>query len=227
MRDLVYGKGGDRELKLDLAMPKQGDGSFPAIVFLHGKGWRDGSRVDMNHFIEGVAHMGYVGVAVDYRLAPNARFPAQAEDCKAAVRWLRANAPKYRVRPERIGVVGFSAGGHLAYMLGVTRESDALEGNGGNTDQPVGSKRSWASSRRPTFRPATGLGISSRRSSFRSSEVPLRTSQTSTRKLHPSATRPRTLRRFCSSTATRTDSFALISRGAWRRSLGASAFRQQ
>jgi len=136
VRDLVYGRGGERELKLDLAMPKEGDGSFPAIVFLHGKGWREGSRIDMNHFIEGVAHMGYVGVTVEYRLAPNARFPAQVEDCKAAVRWLRANAKTYRVRPERIGVVGFSAGGHLAYMLGVTRETDGLEGNGGNADQP-------------------------------------------------------------------------------------------
>jgi acetyl esterase/lipase len=89
----------------------------------------------MNHFIEGVAGLGYVGVTVAYRLVPAARFPAQLEDCKAAVRWLRANAAKYRINPERIGVVGFSAGGHLASMLGVTGKKDELEGAGGNPGQ--------------------------------------------------------------------------------------------
>ena len=135
-RDLVYGKGGDADLKLDLAMPKTGNGPFPAIVFLHGRGWREGSRQEMNHFIEGVARMGYVGITVEYRLVPAAIFPAPVEDCKAAVRWLRANARKYRVRPDRIGVVGFSAGGHLACLLGVTDKKDGLEGTGGNAEQP-------------------------------------------------------------------------------------------
>ncbi|MCM3876403.1 MAG: alpha/beta hydrolase [Thermoanaerobaculia bacterium] len=135
-RDLVYGRVGDAELKLDLAMPKAGRGPFPAIVFLHGRGWREGNRRDMSHFIEGVGRMGYVGVTVEYRLVPAARFPAPVEDSKAAVRWLRANAGKYRIRPDRIGVVGFSAGGHLACMLGVTDKEDGLEGTGGNADQP-------------------------------------------------------------------------------------------
>src|SRR5882757_6087133 len=101
-RELVYGKSGDTQLLLDLAMPKTGDGPFPAIIFLHGGGWRAGNRQEMNHFIEGVARMGYVGVTVGYRLVPAARFPAQVEDCKAAVRWLRANAGTYRIRPDRI-----------------------------------------------------------------------------------------------------------------------------
>jgi acetyl esterase/lipase len=90
-RNLVYGKGGDTSLQLDLAMPKAGDGPFPAIVFLHGRGWRAGNRQEMSHFIEGAARMGFVGVTIEYRLAPAARFPAQVEDCKAAVRWLRAS----------------------------------------------------------------------------------------------------------------------------------------
>jgi acetyl esterase/lipase len=135
-RDLVYGKGGDTDLHLDLAMPKAGAGPFPAVVFLHGGGWRAGKRQDMNHFIEGVARMGYVGVTVGYRLAPAARFPAQVEDCKAAVRWLRANARRYKVNPDRVGVVGFSAGGHLACLLGTTAREDGLEGGGGNPGQP-------------------------------------------------------------------------------------------
>ncbi len=122
-------------LLLDLAMPKAGDGPFPVVVFLHGGGWLEGNRQQMNHFIEGVAGLGYVGITVEYRLVPAARFPAQVEDCKAAVRWLRANAAKYRINPERIGVVGFSAGGHLASMLGVTDAKDGLEGTGGNPGQ--------------------------------------------------------------------------------------------
>jgi acetyl esterase/lipase len=134
-RDLVYGRAGTLDLKLDLAMPKGGSVSFPAIVFLHGEGWRAGNRRQMSHFIDGVARMGYVGVTVEYRLVPTARFPSQVEDCKAAVRWMRANANAYRIRADRIGVVGFSAGGHLASMLGVTDEKDGLEGDGGNAGQ--------------------------------------------------------------------------------------------
>jgi len=134
-RDLAFAKPDDKELRLDLAMPKLGSGPFPAVVFLHGEGWRAGNRQQMNHFIEGMAGLGYVAITVEYRLVPAARFPAQVEDCKAAVRWLRANARKYRVDPDRIGVVGFSAGGHLAAMLGVTGKEDGLEGIGGNPGQ--------------------------------------------------------------------------------------------
>jgi len=134
-RDVVYGTAQGTPLLLDLAMPKTGKGPFPVVVFLHGGGWSEGNRQEMNHFIEGVAGLGYVGVTVAYRLVPAARFPAQLEDCKAAVRWLRANAAKYRINPKRIGVVGFSAGGHLASMLGVTGKNDGLEGAGGNPDQ--------------------------------------------------------------------------------------------
>lgn len=134
-RDLTYGKSADTDLKLDLAMPKTEAGPFPAVIFLHGEGWRAGNRQQMNHFIEGMASLGYVAITVEYRLVPIARFPAQVEDCKAAVRWLRANSEKYRVRADRIGVVGFSAGGYLASMLGVTRHEDGFEGLGNNSEQ--------------------------------------------------------------------------------------------
>jgi acetyl esterase/lipase len=133
--DLVYGKGGDTDLKLDLAMPKEGNGPFPAVVCVHGGGWRQGNRQSMEKTIEGLAAHGYVGVTISYRLAPTARFPAQIEDCKAAVRWLRANAAKYHVNPDRIGAVGFSAGGHLVCLLGTTDKNDGLEGQGGNAEQ--------------------------------------------------------------------------------------------
>jgi acetyl esterase/lipase len=134
-RNLVYGKGGDTDLKLDLATLKDGDGPFPAIVCIHGGGWRAGKRQDLARLTELLAGKGYVAVTVSYRLTAKAKFPAQIEDCKAAVRWLRANAKKYKVNADRIGAVGFSAGGHLVCMLGTTNKKDGLEGKGGNADQ--------------------------------------------------------------------------------------------
>jgi len=133
--DIVFGKGGATELKLDLAMPREGEGPFPAIVCLHGGGWVGGERQKMRGTIEALAGKGYVAISPDYRLAPRDRFPAQIEDCKAAVRWMRANAEKYHVNPRRIGAFGFSAGAHLACLLGVTSKDDGLEGKGGNAEQ--------------------------------------------------------------------------------------------
>jgi acetyl esterase/lipase len=133
--DLVYGKVGDTELKLDLAMPKDGDGPFPAVLWIHGGAWQGGKRSELTKVAELSAARGYVAVTIDYRLAPDARFPAQIEDCKAAVRWLRAESKKYKIDPDRIGVVGFSAGAHLACLLGATTKDDGFEGTGGNPDQ--------------------------------------------------------------------------------------------
>ncbi len=133
--DVAFGKGGTTELKLDMAMPKEGEGPFPAVVCIHGGGWVGGDRKQMKQTIEVLAGRGYVAISPDYRLAPRERFPAQIEDCKAAVRWLRANADKYHVDPRRIGAVGFSAGAHLACLLGVTNKDDGLEGKGGNAEQ--------------------------------------------------------------------------------------------
>lgn len=133
-KDLIYGKGGQTELKLDLAMPKDGAGPFPAVVCVHGGGWRGGSRTDLTKTIEMLAGRGFVAVAVTYRLVPTAAFPAQIEDCKASVRWLRANAKKYKIDPDRIGAIGMSAGGHLVSLLGTTVKEDGLEGSGGNAE---------------------------------------------------------------------------------------------
>ncbi|MCS6978226.1 MAG: alpha/beta hydrolase [Gemmatales bacterium] len=142
--DVVYGKAGDTELKLDLAMPATGDGPFPAIVLVHGGGWKNGSYKDFKGTIQALAAEGFVAVSVQYRLTPprgtapsglKARWPAQIEDCKCAVRWLRANASKYKVAKDRIGAVGFSAGGHLVLLLGLTTKEDGLEGNGDLTPE--------------------------------------------------------------------------------------------
>jgi acetyl esterase/lipase len=133
--DVIYGKGGADDLKLDLALPKEGEGPFPVIVCLHGGGWKEGNRQQLSKTIEVLAGQGYAAASVSYRLSRVAQFPAQIEDCKAAVRWLRANAAKYHLNADRIGAMGFSAGGHLACLLGTTDEKDGLEGTGGNPEQ--------------------------------------------------------------------------------------------
>jgi acetyl esterase/lipase len=132
---LTYGKGGDTELLLDLALPAKGEGPFPAVLCIHGGGWRGGKRQDLSQLMKTLASRGFVAATISYRLVPKAKFPAQVEDCKAAVRWLRANAGKFKIDKDHIGAVGFSAGGHLVCMLGVTRKEDGLEGSGGSPEQ--------------------------------------------------------------------------------------------
>ncbi len=134
-KKLVYGKGDDVDLELDLAMPADGKGPFPAIVCLHGGGWKAGNRKDLAALTEHFAKNGFVAVTVSYRFAPKYKFPAQIEDCKASVRWLRANADKYKINPDKIGAVGFSAGAHLSCLLGAADEKAGLEGKGGNPKQ--------------------------------------------------------------------------------------------
>ena len=130
--DLVYARYGSRELKLDLYHPSTGAGPFPGIVFIHGGGWSAGAK---NAFRRQAAHLatqGFVSVTIDYRLSHEAPYPAALYDCKAAVRWLRANAAHYRVNPDQIAASGGSAGGHLAALLGTSGDARTLEGNGGN-----------------------------------------------------------------------------------------------
>jgi acetyl esterase/lipase len=129
-KDVVFATAGDTTLRVDIAMPTQGTGPFPAVVCIHSGGWVGGDRKQMASTIDVLARRGYVAIAPDYRLAPKHRFPACVEDCKAAVRWLRANAGKYHVDPDRVGALGLSAGGHLACLLGVTATSDGLDGTG-------------------------------------------------------------------------------------------------
>lgn len=132
--DLVYGTGAGEPLKLDLAMPKGLDKPTPAVIWIHGGAWQGGRKEEFTNLIRDSARKGYVSASINYRLAPKHLFPAQVEDCKCAVRWLRANAAKYHVDPNRIGVVGSSAGAHLAMMLGAMDSGDGLEGEGGSAE---------------------------------------------------------------------------------------------
>ena len=120
---------------LDLARPSKGDGPFPAVLLIHGGGFRAGNRHGYDGLCMRLAQNGYVAATVEYRLAPKYQFPAAVYDCKAAVRWLRANAAKYHIDPARVGVAGGSAGGHLALFLGVTGDVKKFDGDGGNPDQ--------------------------------------------------------------------------------------------
>jgi acetyl esterase/lipase len=131
-KGLEYGTGGDVALKLDLYSPKQRAGAAPAVIFIHGGAWRGGSREMYHYYCTKFAEHGYVAATISYRLTGVAPFPAAVEDAKCAVRWLRANAEKYGVDPDRIGVAGGSAGGHLSMMVGYAADTPELEGAGGN-----------------------------------------------------------------------------------------------
>jgi acetyl esterase/lipase len=139
--DVVFEKGVEysnpdgQHLQLNLARPKTGNGPFPAVLCIHGGGFRAGTREGYDGLIVRLAQNGYVAATATYRLAPKYPFPAAVHDTKAAVRWLRGNAAKYHIDSEHIGVTGGSAGGHLAQFLGVTAGVKEFEGEGGNPDQ--------------------------------------------------------------------------------------------
>jgi acetyl esterase/lipase len=133
--DIEFANPDGQHLKLNLARPTEGDGPFPAVMCIHGGGWRAGTRQHHDGLCKRLAEQGYVAVTVSYRFAPKYQFPAQIHDVKEAVRWLRANAKKYKIDLDHIGVMGDSAGGHLAHLLGVTSDVKNFEGTGGNPDQ--------------------------------------------------------------------------------------------
>lgn len=131
-RDVVYSNVGSRELHLDLFLPKEGAGPFPAVVYIHGGGWSGGNRSAFQRQAAYMATKGYVGACIEYRLSGEAKYPAAIHDSKAAVRWLRANAARHRIDSKRIGAAGGSAGGHLVAFLGTTGDLKQFEGEGGN-----------------------------------------------------------------------------------------------
>ena len=133
-RDIEFANPDNQHLQVNLAQPKEGTGPFPAVVCIHGGGFRAGKREGYDKLLLTLAQHGYVAITVTYRLAPAYQFPAAVYDCKAAVRWLRANAAKYHVDPANIGTMGGSAGGHLAQFLGVTEGVKQFDGEG-NLDQ--------------------------------------------------------------------------------------------
>lgn len=128
---IVYSKVGDRELLCDVYRPK-GDELHPAVLVVHGGAWRSGNRKQLQGYAKALAERGCVCFAIDYRLAPKDKFPAQIDDCRSAVKWIRENANDYNVDPKRLGAIGYSAGGHLVTLLGTTGEAPTKEN--GNVD---------------------------------------------------------------------------------------------
>ena len=124
--NLVYASYEKRDLTLDLYKPASGKGPFPAVVFIHGGGWYKGDPSSYTAMAQQLAARGYVTLNIFYRLSGEASFPAAIHDCKAAVRWARANAKTFRIDPTRIGSVGGSAGGHLSGLLGTSGHSKRL-----------------------------------------------------------------------------------------------------
>ena len=129
IHDVEIGMGGGRMLHAEIALPKNPTvGAMPAVIWIHGGGWSGGShKANTAMFL---ATKGYFTASIEYRLSGEAKWPAQIEDCKLGVRWLRANAAKYNVDPDRIGCWGGSAGGHLVACLGVM-DDPRFEGSGG------------------------------------------------------------------------------------------------
>ena len=120
---------------LELYLPERGCAPFPLAIFIHGGGWLTGDSSQALPFVEPLIERGFAVAAINYRWSGQAIFPAQIHDCKGAVRFLRANAGTFQLDPSKFGVVGDSAGGHLAALLGTTGDAPSMEGNvGGNLE---------------------------------------------------------------------------------------------
>jgi acetyl esterase/lipase len=126
LRNQVFVERDSGPLAADVYRP-QGAGPFPAILVVHGGAWRMGARADFATIAKGLAEHGYAAVAIDYRLAPTYKFPAQIYDCQAAVRWMRSHASELKIDPTRIGGFGYSAGGHLVALLGTLDDKELRE----------------------------------------------------------------------------------------------------
>jgi acetyl esterase/lipase len=130
LRDLEYANMSGTALRLDLYLPSGNATARPLVVWIHGGAWLEGDKE--NPPVLPLVEHGYAAASINYRLSQQALFPAQINDCKAAIRWLRAHASEYALDAEHMGVWGHSAGGHLVALLGTSGDVQALEGEAGN-----------------------------------------------------------------------------------------------
>jgi acetyl esterase/lipase len=138
LRDVEFGKAGARTLRMHILRPRTPPRDpMPTLVYIHGGGWVSDSTNGIHRKESAIKHLipfaraGFCCASIEYRLSTEAVFPAQIEDCKCAIRFLRAKARVYNLDVNRIGVWGSSAGGHLAALLGTTGGVEEFEGNGG------------------------------------------------------------------------------------------------
>lgn len=138
-RDIAYADNDNPRQMLDLFLPRdrRDDKPLPVIAFIHGGAWQGGDRRGgAGQLARFVASGDYAGVSIGYRLSGEAQWPAQIHDCKAAIRWIRAHAKEHNLHPDKIGVWGTSAGGHLVACLGTMGDVKELEGDlGKHVDQ--------------------------------------------------------------------------------------------
>ena len=116
LANVEYAKVGDKSMLLDLYLPKDASGKPPVIIWVHGGGWKNGSKEKVKGLW--LIEHGFALASINYRLTQEAQWPGQVDDCRAAVRFLRSNADKYNLNPNRIAAWGGSAGGHLVAVLG-------------------------------------------------------------------------------------------------------------
>jgi acetyl esterase/lipase len=132
--DVKYIPNGDPAQSLDVYYPEKApEKPLPLLIWIHGGGWMAGSKSEMPYMSE--LQRGYVLASIEYRFSNKALFPAQIQDCQAAIRWLRGNAKKYHIDPDHIGVGGASAGGHLSALVGTSGGKNAFPALGESKDQ--------------------------------------------------------------------------------------------
>jgi pectinesterase len=132
LKDIVYVQRGEHALALDLYLPAHPKpGPIPAIVFVHGGGWRTGVRANFAPMAIRMAERGYAAATISYRLSPEALYPAAVQDARAAVRWVRTHAAEYGIDPSKIAIGGGSAGGQIAALAGVTDGLARFDPDGG------------------------------------------------------------------------------------------------
>jgi acetyl esterase/lipase len=163
-KDLVYARIDGKSLALDLYLPA-GVAAPPLLVWVHGGAWTTGSKASVPPVF--VAN-GFAVASVEFRQSTEARFPAQVHDIKAAIRYLRANAPTYGYRADKIAIAGDSSGGHLAAVVGVTNGHRELEGTVGDNPNRSSSVQAivsyyGASDLRTILTQSTPFGLNMRR----------------------------------------------------------------
>ncbi|MCW3106865.1 MAG: lipoprotein [Segetibacter sp.] len=133
-QNVVYSLASQRPLHADIFYPaKKRKNGYPGVIMIFGGGWKSGDKSQNVPMAQQLAANGYVAVTIEYRLSLEAQYPAAVHDVKAAIRWLRANAAKYKVDVNKIATLGMSAGGQLAALVGTTNGNEKLEGTGGHS----------------------------------------------------------------------------------------------
>ena len=122
--DILFAAAGGTNLTLDAFVP-EGRGPFPACILVHGGGFTKGDKTTyIKPLFEPLSKAGFAWFTINYRLAPQHRYPACVEDVESAIRWVKAHAAEYKADPERIAIIGESAGGHLVSLAGVRAKAD-------------------------------------------------------------------------------------------------------